>query len=205
MTSSREKNWIDKVKELQFHHALENCCILHLSSIQYSQCSLLIIIIWCTQLISPKRQHPSWEWGQICFPSFFATSILYLLHSCLHPFAHFSPPSLEALPTTSAQTDPFAEPAAPVVLATQPRSPCDICCVGIWLTGAFQLLPLKQTIGQRPYFILFHTVIALSKMAFDKYSLNKYLFNRPNNLAKDIWNKTASHLGNTITCKAGSF
>lgn len=60
---------------------------------------------------------------------------------------------------------------------------------------------LFHTSSHCPYFILIHTV----KMAFNKYWLNKYLFNRPNNLAKDIWNKTTSHLGNTITCKAGSF
>lgn len=35
VASNREKNWIDKDKEWQFSHALENCCILHCSSIQY--------------------------------------------------------------------------------------------------------------------------------------------------------------------------
>lgn len=121
------------------------------------------------------------------------------------PLCSLQPSFPRGSPHHFSPDDPFAEPTAPVALATQPRSPCDICCVGTWLTGAFQLLSLKQTIGQRPYFILLHTVIALSKMAFDKYWLNKYSFNRPNNLAKDIWNKTASYLGNTITCKAGSF
>lgn len=135
------------------------------------------------------------------FPLFLATFTLYLLCSCLHPSAHLSPASLQALPTASAQTGPSAEPTEPVVSATQPHSPCDIYCVSTWQTVSFQLLSLKQTIEQRLILYFFYTVIALSKMAFDKHSLNKYLFNRPNNLAKDIWNKCASHLDNTIVAK----
>ena len=48
--------------------------------------------------------------------------------------SHLSPPSLQALPTASAQTGPSAEPTVPVVSATQPHSPCDIYCVSTWQT-----------------------------------------------------------------------
>lgn len=39
------------------------------------------------------------------------------------------PSSLNALPTTSTQTDPLYRTPAPVVSA-KPPSPCDTCCVG---------------------------------------------------------------------------
>ena len=53
---------------------------------------------------------------------------------------------------------PLAEPTAPVASATQPHSPCDICCVGTRLTVYFQLLLLKQIVGHGLILYLFSIV-----------------------------------------------
>lgn len=98
-----EKNWTEKDKKLEFSHALQNCCILHFSSIQ-TILSMFSInpndVIYTTYL--PSKTASFLRTRENLFPSFFTTSTLCLLWPCLHPPAHFSP-SLHYLD----ETDPL--------------------------------------------------------------------------------------------------
>lgn len=83
-------------------------------------------------------------------PSFFTASTICLLCSRFHLFAHLSPPHRSPL-YYSGQTERLCGVHTTYGLSFSTTQPLYICCASTWLTVSFQLLFLRQIIGQSPY------------------------------------------------------
>lgn len=182
--------WIVKDTDLQFHQALENRCILHSSSIQYSQYSLINPNSWMYPTYVSQKTAPflrmeansfflRFSWFPLC--TSYVLAYTSLLSSALlqeGPPHHFSP-------NWSPLQDPqhlwsqlsHTAPVTPAVL------------VGTWRWCLFRFLSWNRLSGRCLFFCFFTLPMVLIKMAFNRYLLNKYSFNKPNILANDIWNK----------------